>query len=130
MSEAKKCDHCGDLFEPIPNIHLHDYHNVAIRYNTSIWSKPDIFAKIGLYARSGSPQLIDDCKSCVILAVRRFMAKFDIKEQKGGTRFRFNPSRDSKGIKLNSVVEGEPQRMREFFEPYLGQEIKVTVEVL
>lgn len=129
MADAKKCDHCGDLYETAAGLRPDDPHEVEVRRGHG-WEKPDISASIVLFKPRERDGAIDDCRKCTILAVRKFMNKFGIREDKGGTIFRFFPDTTSKGIILNSVVEGEPKTMREFFGLYLNENIEVTVRVL
>lgn len=130
MANAKKCDQCGDLYEsPVSGtLKIDDPHLVEVRRHTG-WDKPDIDAHLVL-VYPHDDQILDDCRKCTVGAVRKFMQKFDIKENKGGDRFRFTPTQKGKSVLLDSVVENESSLASRFFNAYLGQDIEVTVRVL
>ncbi len=126
MSDAKQCDNCRELYTKPKDID--DPHVVTVKQRDG-WKHPAIGARISLYNEL-EHDLIDDCRKCTVLAVRKFMHKFGITEDNGGARFRFMPKVHGKQVRLESPVEGEGITASRFFDSYLGQKIEVTVRVL
>lgn len=113
MSDAKKCDNCGELFEK--SSEANDPHQVTVRQRGD-WEHPAIGARISLY-NEREHGLIDDCRKCTILAVRKFMVKFGIPERKGESF-------------TGTMVDENAGSFSEFFAGFSGKRVRITVEVL
>ncbi len=125
MSNAKKCDNCGELFEP--STEANDPHQVNVRQRGD-WSHPAIGARISLY-NEREHDLIDDCRKCTVLAVRKFMAKFGITEQRGIVTVGTINWHSHRTLHLITSAE-ERETVTQFLTPYEGKRVRITVEVL
>ncbi len=137
MSDAKKCDMCGNLYEPGKEDNLvtvqeaqHAYHN-----------KPKIEAYMRLFkARNqwNGAETIDHCQKCTERAVLAFMRHFNIKPRYGEElvcyprKVReclfFDGQQGAPGTNETCLRRRADNAL--WFEQFIGKRVRITVEVL
>ncbi len=123
MSNAKQCDNCQELY--VTPSAANDPHVVTVKQRGD-WEHPAIGARLSLY-NERKHNLIDDCRKCTILAVRKFMHKFGITEAKGALT---QVAVSKKGKSVIFGADSDEETVNQFFEQHVGKRLRIYIEVM